>query len=647
METSTSAYLLTTIYDNVSTTLANESIANQTQGNLTDDNYAYDYEYDPYVFAGCTKIQRPPAEGALKIFENYRIADAIISAVLFVIGTVGNLLTLVVLTRPKMKMSVTTYLIGLAVWDTIYLLASFPGVSYLQFPLLDDAFACKYGAILFPYYYFIILTGQTATIWLTVAFTIDRYIGVCHPFKAKTYCTTTRAKIVVVLISVLSGLYNLSRFFEVEAMNIDYPIGYGNDSYVYDLYYNNATDLRRNQTYLTIYYSALYLAIMFALPLLALIYFNTRLVMVVYKSSKWNREHANTGGANKQKESKENNITVMLVVVVVVFIVCQMPALVYNVAFSIMGEQDITKHLEFNYLGLIRNTMGHLNSAINFFIYCLLGKKFRQEFMLIFCKKCLSKEKLQSIQGRSKAPVSASAVANIAAINRAKNRFKQNLSPKRFDDSSEPNTTSTTVSETTNNENGNAKANGHTSKEGQNNKAFVFGDEKKPTPKDDMPAPENISAVVSNHSSDNSVVNNSTNSNGQEESKDQGVTNPAFENGDDPVSPANEKENGSVAKEDDVIINVDGDLANASSEKCIMPENDKNLDSSEKQNHVPVMSNQIQANANEQLPNGNQAVVSCSDEFEDTYDIVYEHIVSDNDIFCVYKVDLNRTGLEF
>ena len=43
-----------------------------------------------------------------------------------------------------------------------------------------------------PYVYPIGLIAQTASVYLTVLVTVERYIAVCHPLKAKLVCTEFR-----------------------------------------------------------------------------------------------------------------------------------------------------------------------------------------------------------------------------------------------------------------------------------------------------------------------------------------------------------------------------------------------------------------------------------------------------------------------
>ena len=46
--------------------------------------------------------------------------------------------------------------------------------------------------------------------------TVERYVAVCHPLKARSWCTCKRGRLAVVVIGLCSFCYNLPRFFEID-----------------------------------------------------------------------------------------------------------------------------------------------------------------------------------------------------------------------------------------------------------------------------------------------------------------------------------------------------------------------------------------------------------------------------------------------
>lgn len=62
---------------------------------------------------------------------------------------------------------------------------------------------------------FFSFSGSTS-VWLTVSFTIERYIAVCHPMRGKFFCTENRAKTVTVIVYIFCILTTASTTFEYQ-----------------------------------------------------------------------------------------------------------------------------------------------------------------------------------------------------------------------------------------------------------------------------------------------------------------------------------------------------------------------------------------------------------------------------------------------
>lgn len=300
--------------------------------------------------------------------------DGIVTNLVVILGLVGNLLTIIILSQRAMRSSTNYYLCALAVWDSIVLVSTcfligLPGANIQSYTNHGHAYVVSY---VYP----LALVAQTATIWLTVSFTVERYIAVCHPLKAASMCTISRAKIIIAGVSFGSALYNIPRWFDFR------PRVFLNPSTNQTMVSIIRTRFSQNPLYLKVYFSWLYVPMMVIVPLLLLSFLNTFLILAVRRSRR-QRKDMNV------KQSRENNITIMLVSVVIVFIICQVPALVYNLAFAINNRYV---EIDFGYqvLSKIRNFLVTLNSAVNFLLYCALGQKFRRIFLHIFFRKCIN-----------------------------------------------------------------------------------------------------------------------------------------------------------------------------------------------------------------------------------------------------------------
>ncbi|XP_053945382.1 melanopsin-like [Anastrepha ludens] len=111
-------------------------------------------------------------------------------AIIFIAGVLGNLITCIVISRNKFMHTATNfYLFNLAVSDLLLLLSGAPQDVYSYwypnaFPFGDVI--CILGSVLAE-------TATNATVLTITAFTVERYIAICHPFRQHTMSKLSRA----------------------------------------------------------------------------------------------------------------------------------------------------------------------------------------------------------------------------------------------------------------------------------------------------------------------------------------------------------------------------------------------------------------------------------------------------------------------
>lgn len=146
--------------------------------------------------------------------------------VIFIVGVVGNVLTCSVITRNKTMWTPTNYyLFSLAVSDLLVLLFGMPLELYelwQNYPSLMGQGGCYFKTFLFE-------TVCLASILNVTALSIERYIAVVHPLRAKYVVTRTHAKRVILMVwgvSVLCALPNTSLHgISVLHRNVTSPAG--------------------------------------------------------------------------------------------------------------------------------------------------------------------------------------------------------------------------------------------------------------------------------------------------------------------------------------------------------------------------------------------------------------------------------------
>ena len=173
-----------------------------------------------------------------------------------------------------------------------------------------------------------------------------------------------KLQLCVVLTCVL--LYNVPRFGEAYLKTES-----TNSTYVMKASY---TWLGNNDMYRIIYYNILYAVLMLAVPLVALSGLNVRLIRAL---TALRRKRAEMQGPKSSTSSQDSNVTLVLVIVVLVFTVCQTPALVTQLMWSLLADDARRCGGLQYYFGRISNLLVVVNSAANFPIYLFFNTRFR------------------------------------------------------------------------------------------------------------------------------------------------------------------------------------------------------------------------------------------------------------------------------
>lgn len=142
-------------------------------------------------------------------FEHYSPCYVVVAVILltaiFVMGFVGNILVItVVIKRRSMHTTTNCYLLSLAFADMLLLLsAALPATAEPFFKRAE----WPYGHVLCSIMVFVQYFGANASALSITAFTIERYIAICHPMKAQIMCTTERAKKIIIGLWCFALMY--------------------------------------------------------------------------------------------------------------------------------------------------------------------------------------------------------------------------------------------------------------------------------------------------------------------------------------------------------------------------------------------------------------------------------------------------------
>ncbi|XP_067874793.1 probable G-protein coupled receptor 139 [Heterodontus francisci] len=134
---------------------------------------------------------------------------------LAVIGVAANIMTIVILSRGSCGLSRCTgrYLVSMAVTDLLVIifcvLLKYLGTLYFPFSFLNYYHVCSLNSIMNA-------AVVDSSVWLTVAFTFDRFMAICCQRLKARYCTERRAVGVITTVCTVSYLRNIPRYFTYE-----------------------------------------------------------------------------------------------------------------------------------------------------------------------------------------------------------------------------------------------------------------------------------------------------------------------------------------------------------------------------------------------------------------------------------------------
>nr|BAI65850.1 thyrotropin-releasing hormone receptor 3 [Oncorhynchus nerka] len=297
------------------------------------------------------------------------------------VGIAGNIMVVLVVLRTKHMMTPTNcYLVSLAIADLVVLLAAgLPNIS----EVVDSWIYGYAGCLCITYLQYLGINVSSCSI---TAFTIERYIAICHSIKAQFICTVSRAKRIIACVWIFTSLHCTMWFFLVDTNETVYA-----DGVVVSCGYRVSRNL-----YMPIYF--LDFTLFYVIPLIVATVLYGLIAKVLFMSPLPTNLNDRSEGSIHQGRSTSNvkvscksnkgavtsrkQVTKMLAVVVILFALLWMPYRTLVVVNSFMDPP----YLNTWFLLFCRMCI-YVNSAINPIIYNLMSQKFRAAFKkLCNCK---------------------------------------------------------------------------------------------------------------------------------------------------------------------------------------------------------------------------------------------------------------------
>ncbi|XP_014801337.1 PREDICTED: neuromedin-U receptor 1 [Calidris pugnax] len=315
--------------------------------------------------------------------SSFFVPVCVIYLLIFVVGAVGNTLTCIVILRHRfMRTPTNYYLFSLAVSDLLVLLLGMPLELYdmwSNYPFLLGASGCYFKTLLFEAVCF-------ASILNVTALSVERYIAVVHPLKAKYVVTRNHAKRVIVTIWVLSVICSIPNTSLHGLQPLCVP-GRGRvpDSEI-------CTLVKPLLTYnLIIQITTI---VFFFLPMGTISILYLLIGLQLKKEKMLETLGTKSGGGSGhdchntrgQKKVKRRQVTKMLFVLVVVFGICWAPFHTDRLVWSFVSTWTSHMHHVFQYVHIISGVFFYLSSAANPILYNLMSTRFREMFKEVMCR---------------------------------------------------------------------------------------------------------------------------------------------------------------------------------------------------------------------------------------------------------------------
>lgn len=246
----------------------------------------------------------PKAEEESLIFRVQFVAVPLLVA----FGAAGNALSLMVFRTPAFRAhSSSWYLAALAASDTLFLLnllAVWAATPRVGVDVFHRAGGCQ--AVTFLSH-----VAAFVSVWLVVAFTVERFVAVCYPLLRSAVCTVRRAKAVVGgLVALALCLYA----YLLAAAGVERS-GSG----------AARCTLREGYAALASAMNAVDTALTLVVPVVAVVTLNARIARCVYAVDRFQRRFAPPAAAAQRRKS-HHGVTKMLLVISTVFILLNLPS---------------------------------------------------------------------------------------------------------------------------------------------------------------------------------------------------------------------------------------------------------------------------------------------------------------------------------
>ena len=284
------------------------------------------------------------------------------------IALVGNTLSFLVMIKPNnRKVSTCIYMAAISINDNLLLCFVFHNWLRRAIGFQWLLVQCKVVSWLTAF-------AMQNSRYQILAMTIDKYVAIKWPHKAASYSTSKRAKIIITgvfICTLIENTHHIPMSGLVRGRCRSYVVG---------------GIISVALTWVSFFVNGF-------IPFSMLIYMNYVIVQTIKNSGKMfgstsKSQHVsdnNKGMETRQRKMKsaENQLTIMLLLVTILYLVLQIPSYIRNIYTQFVKQDTSAKYANYTLILLLTYALSITSNGINFFLYCISGKKFRNDFVEI------------------------------------------------------------------------------------------------------------------------------------------------------------------------------------------------------------------------------------------------------------------------
>ncbi|KAK3851150.1 hypothetical protein Pcinc_042176 [Petrolisthes cinctipes] len=204
---------------------------------------------------------------------------------------------------------------------------------------------------------------------MLLALTVERFISVCYPAKARNLCGTARAYVTVTVIPLATFILYSPYLFLAHVVTCRTEAGA-------IVHVKEPTTWLVESVWFRAYKWVLELAFKLV-PALILVYLNVRIIRTYKAVCEKRRKMTNKSGEQRRQYAEESRLMFLLGGTSTLFFVCMTPMIILSLTIHSHWRHTVA----FEVFRATANVLEVTNFAVTFYIYCVFSKDFRETFL--------------------------------------------------------------------------------------------------------------------------------------------------------------------------------------------------------------------------------------------------------------------------